>query len=182
MLKFSEQSSQFKTWSFDIDGVINFYPSVWLDYIFQETKYHYETKDQARLILGEDYWILKEKYRLSDYKYQVPVNPDALYVITALKKRGDRVIISTTRPFDSYPLMKSQTKAWLDANGILFDLLISKKELYKENFDIHIDDELKDILQVKSKVNNKKFILLSSTEINSEVDDIDNVSSLRELI
>ena len=51
-----------------------------------------------------------------------------------------------------------------------------------EIISVHIDDELKDILQVKSTVKSKKYILLSSTEANSEIDSVEHVSSLRELI
>jgi hypothetical protein len=182
MSKFLNNSSQFKVWSFDIDGVLNDYPAVWLKFIFQETNNKYTSKAEARNSLGEDYWKIKEKYRISDFKYQVPVNPDAQYLTSALKKRGDKIIIATTRPFNRYPLMKNRTRAWLETNLILFDSLISKKDLDKVNFDIHIDDELKDILQVKSTVKSKKYILLSSTEANSEIDSVEHVSSLRELI
>jgi len=182
MSKLFNNDSQLITWSFDIDGVLNDYPKVWLDFIFQETNRRFDKKDEARACLGEDYWIIKEKYRLSDFKYQVPVNPDAQYLISALKNRGDRIIIATTRPFNRYPFMKNRTRAWLKTNRILFDSLISKKDLDKVNFDIHIDDELKDILKVKSIVQSKKYILLSSTEANSEIDSVEHVSSLRELI
>ena len=34
---------------------------------------------------------------MSDYKYQVPIKPDAKYLISRLKERGDKIIIATTR-------------------------------------------------------------------------------------
>jgi len=182
MSKFLNHSSQLTVWSFDIDGVFNDYPMVWLDFIFQETNRRFESKDQARDFLGEDYWIIKEKYRMSDFKYQVPINPDAQYLTSALKNRGDKIIIATSRPFNRYPFMRDRTISWLNSKSILFDSLIRKDDLYKEHFDIHIDDELKDILQVKSFAKSKKYILLSSGENASEIDGVEIVSSLKELI
>ena len=173
---------KFKVWSFDIDGVLNDYPDVWLDFIFQETNERYRSKEEARQILGETYWVIKEKYRTSDYKYQVPIKPDAKYLISALKELGDKIIMATTRPFGRYPFIKKRTEEWLESNNIFFDLLISKEDLYKEDFDIHIDDELKDILKVKSRAKSKSYILLSSKEINSEIEGVEVVSSLRMII
>jgi len=182
MSKFLNQGSELMVWSFDIDGVFNDYPNVWLDFIFHETNKRYESKDIAKDVLGDSYWAIKEKYRLGDYKYQVPVNPDAQYLTSVLKKRGVRIIIATTRPFNSYPLMKGKTRAWLESNNIFFDSLIRKDDLHKEDFDIHIDDELKDILQIKSFVKSKKYILLSSDKSASEIEGIEVVPSLKELI
>jgi hypothetical protein len=182
MSKFLNHSSQFIVWSFDIDGVLNNYPAVWLNYIFQETNKRYDSKEEARSLLGEDYWAIKEKYRMSDYKYQVPVNPDAQYLTSALKNRGDRIIIATSRPFSRYPFMQDKTRAWLESNSILFDSLIQKDDLFREDFDIHIDDELKDILQVKTFAKSKKYILLSSSKSISNIEGVEIVSSLKELI
>jgi hypothetical protein len=182
MSKFLNHGSQLTVWSFDIDGVFNDYPAVWLDFIFRETNKRYESKEMARDALGENYWAIKEKYRMGDYKYQVPVNPDAQYLTSALKNRGDRIIIATTRPFNRYPFMKDKTKAWLESNNILFDSLIRKNDLYKKDFDIHVDDELKDILQVKSFAKSKKYILLSSDKSVSEIDGVEVIRSLKELL
>ena len=159
------QNLNYKIWSIDIDGIFNDYPNVWLNFIFNETNQQYSTKEEAREILGENYWSLKEKYRYSDYKYQVPIQPDAKYLISRLKKRGDKIIISTTRPFDRYSFMKNRTERWLESNDILFDSLINKDDLYKEDFDVHIDDELKDILKIKPLAEAKSFILLSGPTI-----------------
>jgi len=78
--------------------------------------------------------------------YQVPIKPDVKYLISRLKERGDRIIIATTRPFEKYSLMRLNTTKWLESNNIYFESLVNNGELYKEGFDIHIDDELGDIL------------------------------------
>ena len=50
-------------------------------------------------------------------KYQVPIKPDAKYLISRLKERGDKIIIATTRPFEKYSLMRKNTKKWLESNN-----------------------------------------------------------------
>ena len=58
MSKFLNHGSQLTVWSFDIDGVFNDYPAVWLDFIFRETNKRYESKEMARDALGENYWAI----------------------------------------------------------------------------------------------------------------------------
>ena len=65
---------------------------------------------------------------------------------------------------------------------IYFESLVNKEELYKEDFDIHIDDELGDILKIKSYAESKSYILFSQDTIDSKLEGIEVVSSLREII
>ena len=116
------------------------------------------------------------------YLYQVPIKPDAKYLISRLKERGDKIIIATTRPFGNYSFMRKNTKKWLESNNIYFESLVNKEELYKEDFDIHIDDELGDILKIKSYAESKGYILFSQDTIDSKLEGIEVVSSLREII
>ena len=51
-------------------------------------------------------------------KYQVPIKPDAKYLISRLKERGDKIIIATTRAFEKYSLMRKNTKRFLESNNI----------------------------------------------------------------
>ena len=169
-------------WSLDIDGVLNDYPQIWLNYIYEETNERYLNKEEAKQSLGESYWQIKENYRIGDYKYQVPIKPDAKYLISRLKERGDKIIIATTRPFENYSSMRKNTKKWLESNNIYFESLVNKEELYKEDFDIHIDDELGDILKIKSYAESKGYVLVSQDTIDSKLEGIEVVSSLREII
>ena len=182
MINKLKQNQYPKVWSFDIDGVLNDYPEVWLHYIHKETSERFISKEEAKSSLGESYWHIKESYRISDYKYQVPIKPDAKYLISRLKERGDKILIATTRPFDKYSLMRKRTKKWLESNNIYFESLVNKEELYKEDFDIHIDDELGDILKIKSYAESKGYILFSQDTIDSKLEGIEVVSSLREII
>ena len=58
----------------------------------------------------------------------------------------------------------------------------NKEELYKEDFNTHIDDELGDILKIKSYAESKNYILFSQDTIDSKFEGIEVVSSLREII
>jgi hypothetical protein len=119
---------------------------------------------------------------LINYFYQVLIKPDAKYLISRLKERGDKIIIATTRPFEKYSLMRKNTKKWLESNNIYFESLVKKEELYKEDFDIHIDDELGEILKIKSYAESKGYVLVSQDTIDSKLEGIEVVSSLREII
>ena len=182
MINKLKQNQYQKVWSFDIDGVLNDYPEVWLNYIYIETNERFISKEEAKNSLGELYWHIKKNYRMSDYKYQVPIKPDAKYLISTLKERGDKIIIATTRPFEHYSFMRENTKKWLESNNIYFESLVNKEELYKEDFDIHIDDEIGDILKIKSYAESKDYILFSQDITDSKLEGIEVVSSLREII
>ena len=67
-----------------------------------------------------------------NYFYQVLIKPDAKYLISRLKERGDKIIIATTRPFEKYSLMRRNTKKWLESNNIYFESLVNKEELHKQ--------------------------------------------------
>ena len=63
--------------------------------------------------------------------------------------------------------MRKNTKRCLESNNIYFESVVNKEELYKEGFDIHIDDELGDILKIKSYAESKCHILFSWFEIST---------------
>ena len=65
---------------------------------------------------------------------------------------------------------------------IYYESLVNKEELYKEDFNTHIDDELGDILKIKSYAESKCHILFSQDTIDSKLEGIKVVSFLREII
>ena len=76
------------------------------------------------------------------------------------KNTNGKVIIATSRPFDRYTNMKEKTLNWLNKNDIKFDLLIKKKDLLSFHYDLHVDDDLSQILQLRKK-KDSNYILLS---------------------
>ena len=132
-----------RIWSFDTDGVLNNYPAVWLEFIALCTGKIFPSVDVAKGALFERYNQLKHEYRLSDFKYSVPVNHEAKETIALLKQRGDTVYISTSRPLGDYPDMRQRTMEWLKKSGIQFDGFLEKNGhgLKEKGCMVHIDDE-----------------------------------------
>lgn len=151
-------SEKTKTVTLDIDGVLNNYPSCWLDYIELQQKKRFVTIADAKKELGQDvYSDIKEKYRTSGYKSMLPVNPLAPAFTKFLKEKGYKIIIATSRPFDSYEGLRKLTLEWLTNNGIIFDFLEKKNETLLSNYNplFHVDDELEHVhffLEKKVKV------------------------------
>ena len=117
-----------------------------------------------------------------NYFYQVSITPDAKYLISRLKERGDMIIIASTRPFKKYSLMRKNTKRCLESNNIYFESLVNKEETYKEDLNTNIDDELGDILKIKSYAESQSYILFHQDTIDSKLEEINVVSSLGEII
>ena len=78
--------------------------------------------------------------------------------------------------------MRKNTKRCLESNNIYFESVVNKEELYKEDFNTHIDDELGDILKIKSYAESQGYILFPQDTIDSKLEGIEVVSSLREII
>ena len=145
-------------WSFDIDGVLNNYPILWLDFLFSKTKKRFENTENAKLELKENYGILKHQYRTDGIKFNYLIDNEIKCLFELLNSQKKQIIISTTRPFDKYPMMYNQTVEWLIRNNIKFSKLTKKYNPYI-NFDIHIDNELEHIIELNKIFDNKKHIL-----------------------
>lgn len=134
-----------KKCSIDLDGVLNYYPQCWVDFINMETGLNFKDKDEAKAKLSvKKYDYLKDKYRKSDYKANLKVRKEGLNFVEYLKRKGYFIIIATSRPFERYPLMYDMTKKWLDKNNVPYDKLERKENIKKYQLDFHIDDEIDD--------------------------------------
>ena len=143
--------------SFDIDGVLNDYPKCWVKYINVKMRTNFSSKTQAKKKMGNTkYNSLKHQYRLSSYKYSLPVEKKLIVLMKELKKKF-KIIILTSRPFNQYPKMKLNTYNWLVKKKISFNELYYKDELifkiYPKIF-FHVDNELKECkIFVKKRIN-----------------------------
>lgn len=158
-----------KTITIDIDGVLNSYPLCWLDYIESQTSQRFNSIDEAKKILGHDFYSkIKDKYRTSGYKSKLPINPLAPDFTKLLKHKGYNIIIITSRPFDLYPNLKKLTFDWLKANNIVFDRLEKKAELLNLGYSptYHIDDELEHVYDFLEK--DITVFLIKRKDINYE--------------
>lgn len=143
-----EYSKNIKMCSVDIDGILNYYPDCWIDFINQEKKLNFKDKNEAQegLTIGE-YRHLKDEYRKSDFKANLKIRKDALKILKLLKNKKYFILIVTARPFEDYPLLFATTKNWLEKNNFPFDALEKKTILTFKKYhgiDFHIENELKD--------------------------------------
>lgn len=135
--------------SFDIDGIMNNYPQCWVDFVNLQLGTAFITKDEIKTELGLDkYNFLKDNYRNSEFKADLPFNNEAKDLAELFIRHGYKILISTSRPFKNpkYVNLKKNTIRWLAKNGFRYDLFVDKTyEL--THLDIlgqialHIDDE-----------------------------------------
>jgi uncharacterized HAD superfamily protein len=137
--------------SCDIDGVLNYYPVPWVEYINLQTHSSFVDKEIARKELGEvTYNKIKWEYRHSDFKKNLPVNPHFVHFLRSLQEQNVEILISTSRPIESeeYPYLRNLTETWLKNNQIPHHKLYFKEETPSfietlGSIDFHLDDEFK---------------------------------------
>jgi hypothetical protein len=138
--------------SLDIDGVLNFYPDCWLEFLFLQAGVWYKTKEEAKNKLGlNNYKLYKDQYRRSEFKANLPVRNEWISIANQFVKSGFEVIISTSRPImsEKYPLLYDLTWQWLMKNDLKFSSIIFKDESLtyhshiKNEILFHVDDEVK---------------------------------------
>ncbi len=148
--------------SFDIDGIINNYPNCFLDY-FNSQKTNLPKVNNINYLKNnhkELYKFFKHEYRLSDYKYNVPVNQIVRELINKLSNSYG-IVILTTRPFEEYEGMYSRTYNWLRSSGIKFDFLDIKciNSFNKYSPIVHVDDDLNHVSDLIIKFPFTKFVI-----------------------
>ena len=112
----------------DVDGVLNFYPQCWIDYINMKLNKEIKTLDEAKNVLSyKTYTDLKRDYRESNYKRNLKIRKGADAFSHFLKKKGYKIIIITRRPFEEHPGLIDGTIEWLKKNHILFDELLFER-------------------------------------------------------
>lgn len=129
--------------SSDVDGIMNDYPDCFLNFIKIHHGITYSTKEEAKLNLGDEYNNLKEDYRNSSFKFELPFHEDAIQFYKELNTKNIPIIFSTSRQFKKYPHMYDRTKQWLASSGVVFSGLIQKStdNFLKYNITHHVDDE-----------------------------------------
>lgn len=132
-----EKSIGAKIASCDIDGVLNFYPRPWVEFLNEHLATDYEMKmsfkdlNSAKAVIPYQlYRDLKFKYRDCGIKEHLKIRPGAGEMIHQLKAWGFKIVMLTARPFDDHPTLQSQTIRWLQTNQIPFDRLIWGKDKY----------------------------------------------------
>ncbi len=149
----------YKKVSIDIDGILNYYPKPWVDYLNKTLNTNYNSRIEAKQKLdSKKYSEVKDKYRNSKTKANLPVNNENVNFVNRLNELGFEINISTSRPISKskYPNLFNLTYDWLKNNNIAFDRLLFKED--SDNFfskigaiDFHIDDDIKYALMFANK-------------------------------
>ena len=123
---------------FDIDGVLNYYPDTWIEFLNDnkhKTGLHDATDLQfAKVNIGyATYRQLKKEYRESGVKERLAVRAGAFSLIHKLKfERGYKIVIITSRPVRKHPSLFKQTINWLENNNIPYDDVIFAEDKHIE--------------------------------------------------
>lgn len=119
--------------AFDIDGVLNYYPKTWVDYLNRVLNANFKDLNEAkRAIPYKTYKDLKWAYRESGEKAHLEVRAGAKEVLDRLHNMGYQILILTSRPFKEHKTLFKQTVDWLNAAGLHYDGIIFGEEKYVE--------------------------------------------------
>ena len=106
----------------DIDGVLSDVGEAYRNFFGLRTQgYEFETFHDFSRWKSKNidlYKQLKEEYRLSGYKMEMPVVRDAGELLKTCKERGVVSLLSN-RPVKTYPILYTYTVEWLFNNGML---------------------------------------------------------------
>jgi hypothetical protein len=170
--------------SFDIDGVISKYPLYFLEFAKERIGEVFLSIDEIKVKIGEKrYSELKHDYRVSDFKYRIPIESEIIDLSREVYRSGSRIFVHSSRPFHAYSEMMEQTTQWLRNCGFYFEAINSKTvvELQSNFIDVHIDDEELEINRlIEEGLMGVKFCLFSSQHhsesFNKNLDSTDSLS------
>lgn len=135
---------------FDIDGVINNYPTCYLDWVRNQKGLDFKSMEEIKSKIDlKTYEQFKQEYRLSGEKRSQPINKDTVKLMTTLKNQGETIILFTNRPVTKYKIIYSDTLFWLKKNKIPFAAIYwsdfnQKNDIYKLKLKIKfiVEDDL----------------------------------------
>lgn len=101
----------------DIDGVLNYYPTCFYEWINKKSHTDYKTLNITQLE------AFKHEYRESGVKKYLKVNEDSKNALKLLKNKGFIIVLLTNRPYAKYKRIYSDTIYWLNTNHIPYDFI-----------------------------------------------------------
>lgn len=136
MLNRWEESLNEKVCAFDIDGVLNYYPQPWVDFLNQWLDTTFADLTEAKdSIPYSKYRELKFEYRESGYKAKLQVREGAVELTRRLKEKGYTILILTARPFHEHKSLFKQTIDWLNIGDIRYDGIIFGRDKHIQVLD-----------------------------------------------
>jgi len=140
----------------DIDGVLNYYPSTYIDFCNDNLGTDYKTLEEIKSSISYSlYKKLKNEYRQSDYKHKATVRYYAKELIDYLHENDYLVFIITARQLFSNNQLE-KTILWLKNNNLNYDYIycsIKKDFTIIEKFG-HVDVVVEDNIDNLEKIYN----------------------------
>lgn len=156
----------------DIDGVLNYYPQTFIDFMNEVYNFDFKTlKEIKQTIPYETYKKYKAMYRQSEYKNDCQPREGAEQLLKALRANGYLIYIVTARPLFKYNLLEN-TIIWLNKNNLIYDYIYcsAKKDFtIFEKFghvDFVIDDNCDNISNIK-RINGDDCIYVNIMNIDN---------------
>ena len=96
----------------DLDGCLNYYPKCFLDWVSKNYIFIYDSIDQMKMSMSvELYEEIKQVYRVSGAKRQLPIRKGAIKTLQYFKSCDWEIHILTARP--TFSPVKEDTLYWL---------------------------------------------------------------------
>jgi dimeric dUTPase (all-alpha-NTP-PPase superfamily) len=143
---------------FDIDGVLNDFPSKWVSFVNSKTGNNFTIEqflEISKLIPYDKYIQLKHEF-FENYSDQVEFTNEARWVLSEIKRKGVSIVLLTSRPISEYKKFYYEMISKLVKSNIPFDALIEDREkglrIMKdfENVLFFVDDDPYYVDDVKS--------------------------------
>lgn len=176
---------------FDIDGVINYYPDCYLNWVAVTHGQTFVSMEEMKEELNiETYEKYKEEYRLSGVKVDQQINHNTVDTMLKLKALRENIVLYTTRPVSKYKRIYSDTLKWLNKNRVPFDAIYwsdyQKEDVYKLGFKIKyiVED---DVTNARFLAKEGYLVYLLDNNYNQGVElpyavsRVDNVSEILEI-
>jgi len=120
-----EKDRQTKICFFDLDGILNYYPQTWIDFVNEKYGTSWDDLFLMKKNMGyQAYKDAKEEYRTCGYKETLKPRQGIDILFDNLKHNGYYIVIITSRPVHKYPQLNQQTIHWLDRNAPQYDEVI----------------------------------------------------------
>lgn len=128
-----ERKETEKICSLDIDGILNYYPEPWVNFLNSKLCTNFSSLNEAKdTVPYQVYKNIKYEYRESGVKATLQIRPEAVELTRVLKASGFLILIITSRPFSEHKSLHKQTTDWLANNGIQYDGIVFGLDKYIE--------------------------------------------------
>ena len=107
----------------DIDGVLNYYPQIQIDFFNDTLHTNFQTLSECKEKLSyTNYRKMKEMYRNSEYKHDAVPREGAKEFLKELRNKGYLIYIVTARQLFKENMLQN-TIEWLQKNDLIYDYI-----------------------------------------------------------